>query len=128
MANERRTDLRVPVELQVTQFIDDQPFRSLASDLSATGLHASRVFVPMARSRRVIQLEIPLPGLEDPLWASAEIVYDAIDPYFHGCGIRFLSMAGFHRHLLDTWLRRSVYEIRTQFALERRALQIRGIC
>jgi hypothetical protein len=128
MSSERRDDLRVPIELVVTQFIGDRPFRSLASDLSMTGLHACRCFEPMMRSSRVIQLEIPLPGLTDPLWASAEVVYDSINPYFHGTGVRFLSMASVHRRLLDAWIRRTVQTIRTQFALDRRAAQIRGYC
>ncbi len=105
MVNDRRAEPRIPVELTITQFIDDRPFESLASDLSASGLGAARLLAPMNRSSRVIQLEIPLPGLPDPLWTSAEVVYDSLDPFYHISGIRFRSMASHHRRLLADWLR-----------------------
>jgi len=111
MVTERREDLRVPVEIYATQFIDDRPFRSVVSDLSTTGMHASRLVQPMWRSSRVIQLEIPLPGSTDSIWTSAEIVYDALDPFFHGTGLRFKSMAGFHERLLADWIEHARHEV-----------------
>lgn len=124
MAGERRADLRVPVEIYATQFIDDRPFRSVVSDLSTTGLHASRLVQPMWRTSRVIQVELPLPGFDESVWASAEVVYDALDPFFHGSGLRFRSMATIHERILTDWielarrevLRRMVGEIKTQRA------------
>ena len=122
MSSERRTDLRIPVEIYATQFIDNRPFRSVISDLSVTGLHVNRLVEPMWRSSRVVQLELPLPGLADPLWAKAEVVYDALDPFFHGTGLRFLAMARSHERQLGEWielarqevLARLVGEIRTR--------------
>ena len=107
MYKERRVDQRIPVELSITQFVDDRPFPCLASDLSLSGLQANRLLAPLARSSRFIQLEIPLPGLDDPLWASAEVVYDALNPFFHSSGVHFLNMAAPHRLILNEWLRRA---------------------
>ncbi len=118
MGTDRRTDARIPVEIYMTQFIDDRPFRSIVSDLSHTGLHASRLVEPMWRTSRVIQLELPLPGVEDPLWATAEIVYDALDPFFHGTGIRFLTMAPYHERILDNWVESAHSEVLKQMVGE----------
>jgi hypothetical protein len=111
MASERRAALRVPVEIYATQFIDNRPFRSVVSDLSPSGLHTSRLVEPMWRTSRVIQVELPLPGFDESLWASAEVVYDALDPFFHATGLRFLSMASFHERLLGEWIERARKEV-----------------
>lgn len=121
MANERRGDLRIPVEIYGTQFIDNRPFRTVVSDLSLTGLHASRLVEPMWRTSRVVHVEIPLPGFGESLWASAEVVYDALDPFFHGTGLRFKAMAGFHERLLGDWL-----ELAREEVLRRMVGDIRG--
>ena len=104
MASDRRNRFRVPVGLPMIQFVDNHPIISVASDLSPTGLHASHVVEPMSRSSKLIQLEIPLPGADDAVWAKAEVIYDAIGPIFHCTGIRFLAMAEFHQRLLSNWL------------------------
>jgi hypothetical protein len=114
MSSDRRVDARIPVEIYATQFIDDRPFRSVVSDLSLTGLHASRLVQPMWRSSKVIQIELPLPGFEESLWAKAEVVYDALDPFFHGTGIRFLAMASYHERLLGEWVELARQEVLTR--------------
>ena len=104
MTSDRRESLRLQVEIAGTQFIDNRPIRSLISNLSASGLHACHIVEPMSRSSRLIQLEIPLPGLEEALWAKGEVVYDSIGPLYHGTGIRFVAMAPHQRRALDRWL------------------------
>ena len=40
-----------------------------------------------------VQLEIPLPdGQREPIWASAEVVYDCFDSLFHGTAVRFTAL------------------------------------
>jgi hypothetical protein len=97
--------MRIPIELPIIQFIDNRPIRSLVSNLSATGLHSCHAVEPMSRSSKVIQVEFPLPGVAEPLWAKAEVVYDTIGPGFHGTGVRFIAIADAHRRLLDEWIR-----------------------
>jgi hypothetical protein len=105
MSKDRRTNLRIPIELPIIQFIDNRPIRSLISNLSATGLHSCHAVEPMSRSSRVIQIEFPLPGVAERLWAKAEVVYDTIGPCFHGTGVRFIAIANAHQRLLDEWIR-----------------------
>lgn len=105
MSKDRRHNTRIPIELPIIQFIDNRPIRSLVSNLSATGLHSCHAVEPMSRSSRLIQLEFPLPGVAEPLWAKAEVVYDTIGPCYHGTGVRFIAIADAHRRLLEEWIR-----------------------
>ena len=104
MGRERRRSRRIPVELAVTQFVDNRPIVSVVSNLSATGLHACHAVAPLARSSRAIQLELTLPGSDEPLWVKGEVVYDMIGPCYHGTGIRFVAMAPSHRRSLASWI------------------------
>lgn len=101
---DRRVNPRVEVELPTTQYVDNTPVQSQVSNLSAEGMHTRRVVGPISRSSRLLQVEIKLPGLGEPLWAKGEVVYDAIGPRFHETGIRFVAMAPGHRGLLRSWL------------------------
>jgi hypothetical protein len=59
-----------------------------------------------------VQLELPLPGLSEPLWARGEVIYDRVDGLFHGQAIRFVSMARAERQALERYLfeqRRELY-------------------
>lgn len=105
MSKDRRNNMRIPIELPIIQFVDNRPIRSLVSNLSATGLHSCHAVEPLSRSSRLIQIEFPLPGLSEPLWAKAEVVYDTIGPGFHGTGVRFIALADVHQRWLDEWIR-----------------------
>lgn len=104
MVSDRRSNRRIPVDLPVTQYVDNRPIASLVSNLSATGLHARHIVEPLARSSRLIQLEFSLPGSSEPLWVKGEVVYDTIGPRYHGTGIRFLAMAPAHERVLTKWI------------------------
>ena len=69
----------------------------------------------------MIQLDLPLPGFGESLWASAEVVYDALDPFFHGTGLRFLSMAPLHERLLGEWLEAARADILTRMMIDIRS-------
>ena len=104
MDEDRRQATRVPVGFYLSQLVDDEPHRCFTTNLSASGLYMEKVLTPMDRRRDVVQLEIPLPGLGDPLWTKAEVVYDCFDALFHGTAIRFTAMARKHRRLLREWV------------------------
>ena len=97
---ERRTALRVPVSIFMNQYVMDQPFRSLVTSLSATGLYTRRLILPFDRASRVVTVEIPLPGTTDSVVARGEVAYDAFDPNFHETGIHFADMARKHRRMV----------------------------
>jgi hypothetical protein len=105
MSSDRRARMRIPVELPIIQFVDNRPIRSVVSNLSSSGLHSCHAVEPMSRSSRLIQVEFPLPGLSEPLWAKAEVVYDTIGPFFHGTGVRFVAIARAHQRLLNDWIK-----------------------
>ncbi len=48
-------------------------------DLSFAGLQAERVFDP-AQARRVVQLEIELPGVDEIIWAGATVTRAYLTP------------------------------------------------
>lgn len=104
MPRERRQTDRLPVSLYLQQIIDDEPFRCFTSNLSPTGLYMERICSPLDRRSSVVQIELPLPGTSDSLWAKAEIVYDCFDALFHGTAVRFTAMARQHRRILEGWL------------------------
>jgi hypothetical protein len=58
---------------------DDQLRHASMSNLSATGLRLERPFDPAA-TRRFVQLEIELPGVDEIVWASAAVTHAYLTP------------------------------------------------
>jgi hypothetical protein len=107
MNSDRRRSQRFPVGFQIQQIVDDEPRDCFLTDLSSIGLYAERMVEPFERNSNIVQVELPLPDTGDSLWAKGEIVYDCIDPLFHGSAIRFTAMARKHQRMLREWLRES---------------------
>ncbi|MEM9196067.1 MAG: PilZ domain-containing protein [Myxococcota bacterium] len=106
---DRRDSLRVSVGFYAQQLSGDaEPQRCFATSLSPTGVFLERPVDgrALSRSSKKIQLELPLPGEGEPIWAQAEVVYDSVGALFHGMGARFVCMANTHRRVLRRWLRR----------------------
>jgi len=101
---ERRGAHRVPVSIYVSQVVGDELHRCFSTSLSMSGLYMERMTGAFGRRSRIVQVEIPLPGENDSLWAKGVVVYDCIDPLFHGTAVRFAAMADGHRRLLLDWL------------------------
>ncbi len=89
----------------VKQMVDGEPHRCFTTNLSTRGIFLEQVLSPMERFSDVVQIEVPLPGLNDSLWTRGEVVYDRFERLFHGTAIRFTGMANKHRRLLRSWLR-----------------------
>jgi c-di-GMP-binding flagellar brake protein YcgR len=104
-ADDRRLASRVRVEMFFNQYIRDEPYRSLAVNVSANGMAAHRLVEKTSRHARVVGIEFELPGTGEVIWASAETEFEAIDQHFHRAGIRFLSMARRHERLLREFVR-----------------------
>lgn len=104
MTQERRRTDRIPVGFYVRQMVDGDPYRCFTTNLSTRGIFVERVLSPMERRSNVVQIEVPLPGLDDTLWTRGEVVYDRFETLFHGTAIRFTGMANKHRRLLRSWL------------------------
>lgn len=101
---DRRQAARVPVGFYLSQLVDDQPYRCFTTSLSTAGLYMERPLSVIERRRGTVQVELPLPGTSDSLWARAQVVYDCFDALFHGTAVRFTAMAHRHRRLLREWL------------------------
>jgi PilZ domain len=105
MKDERRRAPRVPVSVYLQQHIEGQSHRCFMSDLSLTGLYMERPISSFIRHSTRVQLEIPLPdGEADPVWASAEIIYDCFDSEFHGTAVRFDELGERDRRRLTAFL------------------------
>lgn len=103
MDSERRSALRVPAEIYLTQYVDDEPYRCFTVDVSATGLHVNKLIDTIWRRTSIVQVELPLPG-GDSIWAMGNVQYDAFDPFFHSMGVRLVEMARKHRRMLDEFV------------------------
>ncbi len=80
----------------VTSYVHDRPVRGMAGNLSDTGLSMSALSLLAPPPGLVVGLEIELPGIEDSIWASAQICYRKDDRLASGLGIRFVAMAKSH--------------------------------
>lgn len=110
MPTNRRFDYRVPVDMFLTEYVDDRPRRAYASDVSEHGLHVARAVQPVLRLNPIVQLEFRLPGTSDTIWAAGRIRYDALDSYFHASGLWLYAIA----QAQARWIRDYVMEARAE--------------
>ena len=75
----RRRVPRVSVDGLCGVASDHDLHHATMCDLSTLGLRLERVFDPK-RARRVVQLEIELPGVDEIVWASAEVTHALLTP------------------------------------------------
>jgi len=105
--SDRRLGYRVPLEIFVNQYVQDQPFRALTSNLSDSGLHVQLVNAPKCtprdRKSRVVGLEFELPGTGDVIWARGLICYAGRDEFVHKLGIKFTAMPQVHARMVRDW-------------------------
>ncbi len=99
MGTERRTAMRVPAQIYLTQYVDDEPHRCFTVNMSASGVYLNKLIEPISRRSSIVQVELPIPG-GDTIWAKGDVMYDTFDPYFHSMGVRLTSMARGHKRML----------------------------
>jgi hypothetical protein len=99
----RRIGARVPLEILITEYVNDRPHRALTSNVSETGVYLNKVLAPLERRSKVIGLELKLPGTSETIWARGEICHDSLDEYFHGQGVRFTGMPKVWARLVRDW-------------------------
>jgi PilZ domain len=106
-AGDRRDD-RVPLQIFLTEYVDERPHRGVTSNISPTGLYVERVTRPrwFAREHRFVQLELALPGTSDTIWARGQIKRDELDlpDLVHGTGIELVDIARGHQRMLRDWV------------------------
>lgn len=104
-ANDRRSDSRIRTELFLNQYVREQPYRALATNLSSTGLFLQKLALPRSRHNSSVGLEFELPGTGEIIWARAETRFDSIASDFHRTGLRFTAMAQKHERLIRDYVR-----------------------
>lgn len=76
-ASDRRIGIRVDLELFLTEYIRDRPFRVLSSNLSETGLYIHRVTpdpeISLVPPGTAVGIELELPGTGEVIWARGEV-------------------------------------------------------
>jgi c-di-GMP-binding flagellar brake protein YcgR len=103
LSRDRRLGFRVPLEIFLTQYIRERPFRGLTSNISDTGLYLETVKTAqprLAAGRATVGLEFELPGTGEIIWARGEVCYGQPDGYTLGCGVRFTAMPLVHARLV----------------------------
>ena len=106
MSQDRRQQLRLPVEICVQQYLSDGVYLGLTRDLSETGLYLTAPRLPddMTLLGSPIQLEFALPGTGDRIWARGQVCYESIDGDLKGLGIRLQDMAERHKQSLHRYV------------------------
>jgi hypothetical protein len=75
----RRRAPRISVDGLCGVVTKDELRPASMSNLSTLGLRVERPFDPKT-ARRVVQLEIELPGIDEVVWASAEVTHALLTP------------------------------------------------
>ena len=98
---ERRGSVRVPLGVYANEAVGEDLLRAFATDVSPAGIYVERV--PGASERLLhrwgerVQIEVPLPGLGETIWAAARVIHDRTGGLYHGTALRFTGMAKRHR-------------------------------
>ena len=71
----RRESPRIDVEAMCWELVDGKEAGGLAVDLSSMGLRIERPYTG-GPTRREMQLEIEIPGIDEVMWAKGEVCFD----------------------------------------------------
>ncbi len=91
-------------------------------DLSVSGIRLERMFDPKS-AQRVVQLEIELPGIDEVLWARAEVSFARLSPlpgrtpdgqprFWCRAGLRLAELCRRERRLLQDFVEHSQATVR----------------
>jgi hypothetical protein len=98
---ERRLCGRLPLQMYLTAYVQEEARRGFTTNLSDQGLYLNTLRdAPPLPPFSPVGLEFELPGIPVIIWAAGEICFDREDDYFLGQGIRFTAMARRHRRLI----------------------------
>jgi len=108
MSQDRRQQVRLPVEICVQQFLAGDSYLGLTRDLSERGLYIS---APRLEGSAVwqgapLQLEFALPGTGETIWAAGQVCHeDVAGPASErGLGVRLIDMAERHARSLRAYV------------------------
>ena len=81
----RRESPRIDVEAMCWELVDGKEAGGLAVDLSSMGLRIERPYTG-GPTRKEMQLQIEIPGIDEVMWAKAEASSDILVPTASGAG------------------------------------------
>lgn len=79
MVIHRRESPRIDVEALCFEMIDGRELAGVALDLSSGGLRIERPYVG-GPTRREVQLELEVPGIDEVMWARGDATFDVLVP------------------------------------------------
>ena len=97
---DRRLGFRIPFEAMVTSYVHDRPVRGLVTNLSDTGMSMSAISMLAPPPGLVVGIELEVPGIDDSIWAAAQVCYRKDDRLASGLGVRFVVMARSHARMI----------------------------
>jgi hypothetical protein len=108
MSQDRRQEVRLPVEICVQQFLAGDPYLGLTRDVSERGLYvtAPRLLHDAVWYGAPLQLEFALPGTGETIWARGLVCHEDSEegPEHRGLGIRLIDMAERHAKFLRDYV------------------------
>jgi hypothetical protein len=104
---DNRFESRVPLEMFLDTYVEDQPRRGFTVNISEGGLYLASIPQRPLPPRTPIGLAFALPGMSETIWAAGEVRFDDPDQYFCHRGIRFVGMARSHARMLREYLKRA---------------------
>lgn len=75
----RRESPRIDVEALCWEVVDGRASTSLAVDLSSVGVRIERPYLG-GPTRREVQLELEVPGVDEVMWAKGNACFDVVVP------------------------------------------------
>ncbi len=108
MSQDRRLQVRLPVEICVQQFLAGDAYLGLTRDLSEHGLYitAPRLVDSATWYGAPMQLQFALPGTGETIWARGQVCHeDTAGPVDErGLGVRLIDMAQRHARSLREYV------------------------
>lgn len=101
MSLDRRECCRVPDSRLITEIFSEHPFAASIVNVSDTGIYTVKPLEAGMRGPRLVQLEIPIPEASDSVWATGEVMFEAVGRKTIGAGIRLRDMARAHRRMIN---------------------------
>lgn len=104
MSSNRRNNSRIPLQIFLNQYVQDDPQRCMSYNLSPRGIYLGGLVRAVERPTPIMGLEFELPGTSEVIWARGEVRFDYRDAYLQGTGVEFTGMANSHERLVRDYV------------------------
>ena len=94
MQDIRRASPRIDVEALCWEIVGDRELSSLIVDLSTEGARVERPYVG-GRIEREVPLQIEVPGIDEVMWAKADVIFDQLVPMKSAGPFQLLRRTGY---------------------------------